>query len=238
MTLKKSWALFLIFGVFHNLFLYSKQHYFSCAQSYKFPDGKKYGAAHHDINRSGVILIVPTGIASSDALERYGIVVGHDKNLECWMIGQAGKSEACDCSTAITASRELLEETGGFVEMSAEEIAKLPYMCIAQKQIFIYKTDDQWLALKIKKSVKAVQDDRKMGRSYKEINDIELVTLKNLLDLAKKIDQGLIKQSKYFVCAVSGKKIKLNNFYTQLFAYPSEHDRFEFGKKMLEAVVQ
>ncbi|MBI2345092.1 hypothetical protein HYV10_03405 [Candidatus Dependentiae bacterium] len=236
MKIRKVITLFLVFGLYQDLFLKNKQH-LSCSATYKFPDGTKYGVAHHDVDRAGVILVVPTGIQSRKQFEKYGVIVGHDKNLKSWMIGQAGKMDSCDCSSAVTASRELLEETGGFFKMSAANIAKLPYIYAGNKQMFLYLSKDLRLLSLIKDAVKKVQGNMHIDKSYQEIDDVEVVTLKNLLDLANKIDQGLIQKGQYYVTTVSGKKIQLDTWYTQIFAHSYDHDRLKYGTKILEALV-
>lgn len=236
--LKKIIVLLLLVSCHQDLFLKHKILKQHCPSTYKFPDETKYGVAHDDITRAGVILVVPTGSHDSDPLENYGIIVGHDKNLRSWMIGQAGKSDPDDMSTAVTAARELEEETGGFVKMSSKEIAHLPYIYAYEKQMFIYVVHDHTLASDIKDAVQKIQSDKHVSSSYKEIDDVETISLKKLLELAKKIDQQKVKRGHYFITTMSGKKIRLNTLYMQLFAHPCDHDRFEYAQKMFKALLK
>jgi hypothetical protein len=207
------------------------------AESCRFSDGQTRGALHKNIDRAGVLLVVPLHFNSPNFFENYGIVVGFDKNLESWMLGQAGKSEGNDFDTAVTAARELEEETGGYYKMSPHQIRNLPYLSVAAKQMFVYKVDDFKLPSKIKEAVKKVQFNYNLDQSYKEINDIEVVSLKNLFDLAEKIDSGKIKVKNYVIKTTTGKSIKLNKFYAQVFAHPCDHVRLEYAKQLFKDIL-
>jgi len=206
------------------------------AESYRFSDGKKHPPLQKDINRAGVLLLVSLDKNNSNVFENYGIIVGFDKNLKVWMLGQAGKCDHDDVSTAVTASRELEEETGGYYRLSSEQINKLPYLSAAQKQMFIYKSDDLELPSKIKHAVKKAQLNVHFSQSYKEINDIEVVSLQELFNLAQKIDAGQVRKNQYFVTTTTGKEIRLEKFYAQILAHPCDHNRLKYARRMFDMI--
>jgi endonuclease/exonuclease/phosphatase family metal-dependent hydrolase len=236
----------------------------SCSYTYKFPDGTVEGGSHNDVGRAGVLLIVPTGNNSKNPFENYGIIVGHDKNLNSWMVGQAGKVEAIHRTTAETAASELKEETGGCKyisdKLSASVIAKLPYV-YAQvipptgNQIFIYKTEDKTLFNKIKASVQAAQKNPALAHAYKEIDNVEIVSLQEFMNLLSDIDQATLIKGKFLptdllsVKTISGAELKsflnkknrteggLSYPYTVMYAYPGTN-RFAQAQKMFRQIVQ
>lgn len=237
--MKKISIFFLILNIFCTDFLiYSKPKNEFSAVSSSFPDGTKSGIIHNDIGRAGVILVVPLNNGKSDPFEKYGIIVGYDKNIDSWMVGQAGRCDNSDTATHQTASRELEEETGGYFKMNAEKISTLPYLSAGQKQMYIYKSDDKTLASKIKSAVKKIQFNKDIDESYKEINDVEVVSLKEMFQLADAIDQCEITRGKYLVTTVSKKQIVLNTLYSQIFAHPCDHTRLEYAKKMFEMLLK
>lgn len=230
-------SMFLI-HVFDVTYIYTKPKKLFVAPSCKLPDGKEYGDIQKNINRAGVIVIVPLSKKSSNLFENYGIIFGFDKNLKVWMVGQAGKSDDDDISTAVTASRELEEETGGYYRLRPEEIEKLPYLSVHQKQMFIYTSHDVTLPSKIKKAVKKAQSNSNLRKSYKEINDVEVVSLQELFDLAEKIDHCKIQRGKYFVTTTTGKVIRLNTLYVELFAHRCDHKRLVYARKMFQDILK
>ena len=207
-----------------------------CSSTYKFPNGTKVGPAHYHVERAGVLLIVHTNVQSNDPFEKFGIMVGQDKHDGLWMVGQAGKIEKKDAATFITASRELAEETGGYFKMSANKIAALPYLYADKKQLFVYKSNYKSLVSHVDKAVKQAQHNPKLSHAYKEIDAVEVVSIKNFLELVKKIDQGKVEKHNYLVTTTTGKKIRLEHFYTQMFGYMHDHDRLKYATEMFKQI--
>src|SRR5207249_11669815 len=133
-----------------------------CMASCKLADGSLIGPQHNDIERAGVLLVVPIkSPMSNHPFDKWGIVVGHAKNFKMWMVGQAGGREVTDHSVAKTAARELLEETGGYMKLSSQTISQLPYIYREKKQLFVFKINSASLSTNIKHSVKAAQKNHK-----------------------------------------------------------------------------
>jgi hypothetical protein len=223
----------------------------------RLPDNCERGKTQN-IKRAGVGIIVPlhSNALKCAKLSNYGIIVGHDKNLDRWMIGQAG-SQAInwgDISPAQTAARELLEETGGFMIKSADEINLWPYLVAQEKQLFFTKINDLTLAAQIDASVQKAQKNKNLSRCFKEIDTIEIVSLSALLELAQKITSHKLTKfdvqrprrtagdyfypeyygENYYISSTSGKKILLDGFYMRVFGnqknsevYANAHDLFQ-----------
>ncbi|HSW75741.1 MAG TPA: hypothetical protein VLG50_01745 [Candidatus Saccharimonadales bacterium] len=208
-----------------------------CAATCRLLDGSTIGPKHNDIERSGVLLLVPTkSPVSKHPFDQWGIVIGHDQNINLWMVGQAGKRDRTDISTAQTASRELLEETGGYVKLSADDISQLPYIYAGRKQLFAYKTTSTTLATDIKQSVKAAQKNPHLDHSFKEIDDIAIVSVNNFLKLAEKIDQNWLTQRQYTVTAQDGRTIILEAFYAQMFGHLYDHTRYQNAQLFFQSL--
>ncbi len=230
--MQKRLLLIFIMHLVNIIDLYSAPQKVFVANSYRLVDGQTSGVIQKNINRAGVLLVVPLDIHSTDPFEKHGIIVGFDKNLKCWMLGQAGKCDYSDPNTAVTASRELEEETGGYYTLAPGVIDKLPYLSAYEKQMFIHKVDDFDLPNKIKKAVKKAQLNSSYSQSYQEINDIEVISLKNLFDLAEKIDSCNIKKGKYFIQTTTSRTIRLNTLYAELFGHSCDHTRLFNSKKI------
>jgi hypothetical protein len=211
---------------------YPKNH---CLYSCRLPNGVAYGKPHFNITRAGVLIITPTGKKTNNDFENYGIIVGHDKNLNCWMIGQSGKIETKNSLPSITASRELQEETGGLIELTAKKIEDFPYIYATNNQLFIWFNENQQLANNIQKSVQSAQKNPNLPKSYKEINMIEIISIKDFLKLLELIDSNKIKPRKYKAYTTTGKQICLDKYYTEMFAHPKDHQRLEYTQQMFTA---
>jgi hypothetical protein len=108
----------------------------------------------------------------------------------------------------------------------------------AQKQMYIYKIKNPKLVSNIKTAVKEIQFNKDINKSFREIDDVELVSLQEMFRLADEIDQCQLKNEKYWVTTVSDKRIRLNRLYAEVFAHSCDHTRLEYAKKMFEMILK
>ncbi len=183
-----------------------------------------------NITRAGVGIIVPLNHCAlqNPTLDNYGIIVGHDRNLKRWMIGQAGKTDTTDTTSEAAASRELFEETGCAVKISKEKIKLFPSIITDDKELFMMKCNDSTLAQKIHNSVQKAQKNPMLPSCYKEIDKIVVVKLSTLLKLGKQIESNTLKKSQYkksffakntdyYITAENGCKILVDGYYMRIF---------------------
>lgn len=192
-------------------------------------------------DRAGVGIIVPLNnqALKNPSLHNYGIIVGHDKNVKKWMIGQAGQADKTDLTPEETAARELYEETGCGVKIDKDIIKTFPSLTTNDKKLFFMKSNDLTLAQKIQNSVQKAQHNPKLSSCCKEIDHIEIIKLSTLLELAQKIETNTLHQSdfkksrfsnncNYFITTTIGHKILVDGYYMRVygnFAYPGTYQK-------------
>ena len=201
-----------------------------------------------NISRAGVGIIVPLSKDAICSLNNYGIIVGHDKNLNLWMIGQAGKIDAGE-TIEVAAARELFEETGCYMKISPEEIKKMSSIMTDDKKLFLMKRNNLSLAQQIHESVQNAQNNKKLSPCCKEIDSIEVVALSTLLDLAKQIESNSLHSSQikkgffpgldnYYITTTSGRKILLDGFYMRMFANTKNPDLYKNAYNSLHQLIK
>lgn len=237
---KNSLFLLTVLGSFIllNVKAIEYSNHLSCNGDYRLPDAVPEGTAHMDIERAGVALLKDYGTDDQTPNDRYAIILGNDKNLSCYL-PQSGKKEKADQYSSQTAARELKEETGGLLKYSSADIAKLPYIYAGRKQLFfLLNPIDQNISVsKIDASCRKAQTNKKLNGSYKEIDGAIAVSIVDLMDLAQKIDNGSIQQSKTYTLKTRSKRkqIQIEGSYMQMFGHPRDHSRYDNAKKIFNA---
>ena len=201
------------------------------------------------ITRAGVGIIVSlnTTAFKNPSLDNYGIIIGHDKNIDRWMIGQAGKIDPGQ-TIEVAAARELFEETGCYMKVNPEEITKMPFITTHDKKLFFMKSNDLRLTKNIDKSVKTAQNNPKLSSCCKEIDTVEVVKLSTLLELAQQIESKSLDQSQfekshfsthcdYYVTTTTGCKILLDGYYMRMFGNNNDLNAYKNAYKVLQKLI-
>lgn len=181
-------------------------------------NGRAEGIPHADVERAGVVLVKDFGEDEPNKPgSRYAIILGHDGNWDFWNF-QAGKCEKWHKFTSKTASEELKEETAGAILLTSQEIAKQPYIYSAQKQLFFVRKDDADVN-KIKKACIDARNDPTLPKSWREIDDIDTISVSDLIQAASTINNQNLHQKQYDVPSrTTGKIIKIDGFYMRMIA--------------------
>ena len=179
-------------------------------------NGKSEGNPHDDVERAGVIIVKDFG---QDELNkpgsRYGVIVGHDGNFDFWNF-QAGKCEKWHKFTSKTASEELKEETAGTILISPQEIAKQPYIYSAKKQLFFVRKDDTEIET-IKSACIAARSNPQLPRSWQEIDDVDTISLPDLIQVASEIQNQHLYQAQYDVPSrTTNRTLKIDGYYMRM----------------------
>jgi hypothetical protein len=100
-----------------------------------------------------------------------------------------GHCEYKDPSAHHTAARESHEETGGFLNLTPEQVSKMPYIVAnpseGNRVIFIHRDDN--LDLKaMNRTIKAALKDEKLTRYFKEISSYQKIKLEKFLDALRR----------------------------------------------------
>ena len=192
---------------------------YSIGGDYKLEiNGKAEGNPHDDVERAGVVIVKDFGQDEPNKPgSRYSVIVGHDGNFDFWNF-QAGKCEKWHKFTSKTASEELKEETAGTIQMSAQEIAKQPYIYSAKKQLFFVRKDDADVET-IKSACITARSNPELPRSWKEIDDVDAISLSDLIQAATDINNRELYQDQYDVPSrTTGRTLKIDGYYMRMIA--------------------
>jgi len=225
MNIKQKLSLTLIISALSILSTQASQQR-DCSGDYRYPNQAPQGLKHNDVVRAGVVLCRDFGTDGRVTNDRYSIILGHDKNLNVW-IPQAGKVEATHRYTTETAASELSEETGGLIKYTPSQIKDLPYVYAGSKQLFfLFNPSDSNISVtNITNSCQKAQTSN-LPSSYKEIDEATAVSVPELLEVARQINNGTLgRQNSYTLhkrTQVDGNgqpvAIEIDGFYMRIFA--------------------